>query len=449
MTCLFLQSTLHVQGEQSYYHLNVSQQFEAWLKRTQFALVASFLSYGGSRFFWFLENAARILVNLELLITFIHTLLVCVLDPNKLVAAVFKFLSCRYTMAALASRSIMFVEFVSVTRFVTNRFLGRREVHKFAKLAVGCLRNHLPRGEFLEKVRDMNDDPAWKKSIDAWHKLQSKHHDLVWKAASPYKDLWPHFFKPGCEAVADGLEKYMDPDDADDPLMELAPVNTDLLESTFGCLDYLNKMSHSVDIWDNFGQAVALKTGIFITTAKRLRIENARRATLGLPKLTETEELEFLKQSPMALLDNMSEEDFALVHAITRKMTTPEFKKFRDHKNVQMENDLKRKEEQVKEQEMREAKALRRYKDKENFEVFETFGALQDKLKEVHQSGLAKFTPAMKCEIVAAQLQYRRDCLARCVPPLHTRLLHVHTHTYILYICVCICLLLDPNFNTL
>ena len=338
----------------------MSQQFEAWLKRTQFALVASFLSYGGSRFFWFLENAARILVNLDLLMKFIHTLLVCVKEPNKLVAGVFSFLSCRYTMAALASRSIMFVEFVSVTRFVTNRFLGRRDVHKFTTLAVECLRSHLPRGEFLNRVRDMKNDPVWKKSIDGWSKQHAKYHELVWKATSPYTDLWPHFFKPGCDAVADGLLKYMDPDDTDDPLMEHAPVNTDLLESTFGCLDYLNKMSHSVDIWGNFGQAVALKTGIFISTAKRLRVENARRETLGLLKLTNEEELQFLKQSPMVMLEDMNEKEFETVHKMTRKMTTPVFKKLRHHKNVQMENDLKRKEEQVKEQEIREAKALRR-----------------------------------------------------------------------------------------
>ena len=60
----------------------------------------------------------------------------------------------------------------------------------------------------------------------------------------------------------------MNPDEADDPLMEHAPVNTDLLESTFGCLGYLNKMSHSTDIWNNFGQSIAIKTGIFITVEK-------------------------------------------------------------------------------------------------------------------------------------------------------------------------------------
>ena len=38
-------------------------------------------------------------------------------------------------------------------------------------------------------------------------------------------------------------------------------------------------------------------------------------------------------------------------------------------------------------------------------------------MSKVHQSGLPKYTPAMKCDIVTAQLQYRRDCLARCLRP--------------------------------
>ena len=46
-------------------------------------------------------------------------------------------------------------------------------------------------------------------------------------------------------------------DDAADRLMEHAPVNTDLMESTFGVLDYLNKAAHGVDIWSNFGQVYA------------------------------------------------------------------------------------------------------------------------------------------------------------------------------------------------
>jgi hypothetical protein len=39
-----------------------------------------------------------------------------------------------------------------------------------------------------------------------------------------------YLFRPGFEAVANGLDKYLDPNDSDDPLMEHAPVTTDDLE---------------------------------------------------------------------------------------------------------------------------------------------------------------------------------------------------------------------------
>ena len=92
-------------------------------------------------------------------------------------------------MAAIASRSIMFVEFVAVARFVTNRLPGRRDVHRFATLAVECLRSYLPRGDLVQKVKDMKDDSSWKKSIDGWTKQQQEYNDLVWKAVAPYSDL--------------------------------------------------------------------------------------------------------------------------------------------------------------------------------------------------------------------------------------------------------------------
>jgi hypothetical protein len=71
----------------------------------------------------------------------------------------------------------------------------------------------------------------------------------------------------------------------------------------------------------------------------------------------------------------------------------------------------------VKQEEQREAKALRKFKNKENFLVYTTMASLREELHLTHQSGLPKYTPAMQVEIVSAQLQYRRDCLARCLRP--------------------------------
>ena len=103
-------------GEQSYYHLNVSSMLETWLKKHGHVMAAVFLAYGGSRFNWHVEQAGPILLNMQWLLTFIHSLLVCTDVPNKLVLAVFHFLSDRFVAAALAARAIFFIELISVLR---------------------------------------------------------------------------------------------------------------------------------------------------------------------------------------------------------------------------------------------------------------------------------------------------------------------------------------------
>jgi hypothetical protein len=86
-------------------------------------------------------------------------------------------------------------------------------------------------------------------------------------------------------------------------------------------------------------------------------------------------------------------------------MTTPQFQKFKADKRVQLANGLRRREEHVKEEEQREAKAVCRFKDRENFHVYISMEALQEELGATHESGQPKYTPAMKCDIVCAQLQ--------------------------------------------
>ena len=356
------------------------------------------------------------LLNMELLLTFVHTLLACVKDPNKLVLSVFETLSCKYTVAALASRSIMFVEFIAVVRFMTNRHLGRRDVHKFGKMAIKALREFLPSGEFIKSCRAFKDGPQWKAAFDKWAVEHVKYADLVRKSCDRFKDLWPLYLKPGCTAFADGLEKYLDADDTDDPEMEHAPVNTDFLESTFGTLDYLNNAGHGVDIWANFGQALALKTGIFVSYEKRVRILNSRRNTQGLPPLSGEAAFDVVSKSPMFLLEKMTNDEFEKVYMNCRKMTTPTFKNLRADKKLQLAADLDRKEQQVREQERREMRALQRFKDRENFEVFKTMEEILELFKAKHPTGSFKYTAVMKCEIVVAQLQYRRDCLNRVLP---------------------------------
>jgi len=62
-------------------------------------------------------------------------------------------------------------------------------------------------------------------------------------------------------------------------------------------------------------------------------------------------------------------------------------------------------------------RTLQLFKDRENFEVIKTTDELLKLMKSKHPTGSFKYTAAMKCEIIIAQLQYRRDCLNRVLPP--------------------------------
>jgi hypothetical protein len=81
-------------------------------------------------------------------------------------------LSCKYTITAIVSRSILFIEFVSVVR--------REDVFKLGTIAIDALRRHLPRGHFLQQVHNMKDDPIWHKALDGPAKQQADFSSLVY-----------------------------------------------------------------------------------------------------------------------------------------------------------------------------------------------------------------------------------------------------------------------------
>ena len=78
---------------------------------------------------------------------------------------------------------------------------------------------------------------------------------------------------------------------------------------------------------------------------------------------------------------------------------------------------MKLKEANVVAAEKREATALHRYMSRENYIVYHTIGELMAELGMLHDSGKAMYSPAMKCDVVMAQLQFRRDCLLRVLRP--------------------------------
>ncbi len=117
-------------------------------------MIALFLAWKGSCFNWHVEAAPTYLTNLHWLLTFIHTLLVAVAvaEPNKLVLAVFDFLSCRICVAGLASRSISVVELIAPLRFVHKRLASRCDVHAIQMEALASMQLGLPKGDFQSRL---------------------------------------------------------------------------------------------------------------------------------------------------------------------------------------------------------------------------------------------------------------------------------------------------------
>jgi hypothetical protein len=263
-------------GENSFYHLNESQLLEKWMQDNGHVMIALFLAWKGSRFNWHVEAAPTYLTNLHWLLTFIHTLLVAVAEPNKLVLAVFDFLSCRICVAGLASRSIFFVELIAPLRFVHKRLASRCDVHAIQMEALTSMQLGLPKGDFVGRVRIMGND-LWTQQVDEWVKLQKPLVTAIYQHAEPYNTMWPFFMKHCLSSAIAACQRHMQSNDFADETMVNAYVTTDTIESAFGKLDQTNEQSQRVDVWKNFGQVLCDGSGLFLTCRERLRREIARK----------------------------------------------------------------------------------------------------------------------------------------------------------------------------
>jgi len=125
----------------------------------------------------------------------------------------------------------------------------------------------------------------------------------------------------------------------------------------------------------------------------------------------------FLLKEPLLGCDHLGEEEELRVFKSCRKASRKYHADITKAKGNQVSADLRRKETHVAETEKREARALERFMAKRNYQVFHTVLDLQRELGKKHDTGVPMYTPAMKVEIVEAQIQYRRDCLLRKLRP--------------------------------
>ena len=133
--------------------------------------------------------------------------------------------------------------------------------------------------------------------------------------------------------------------------------------------------------------------------------------------MTAEEEIKLLNEEYLLGVEDMDPAEEELLYRLAHKKRRAHYLSIRNAKAQSVKTDLQRRKEMVAAQERKEANALLRYKEKENFYVYCTMVELNDELSRTHTSGRPLYTTAMKVEIVEKQIQYRRDCLMRKLRP--------------------------------
>jgi hypothetical protein len=255
------------------------------------------------------------------LLLFYYELKVSVDKPNRLVVAVFDFLSNRYCMASLAARCILDVEIISPMQFALKGLATRWEQHAIYEAANDALRLGLPRGDFIQRVRAMAPEGniSWKIKVDSWVTSQADVVNKIYEGSKPYDKLWPCFHRQGLPHMIAALTKYMDPSDKGDEEMKLAPTSTCLVEGGFGCTKDINVASRNCDIWNNWGQALCSMSGFYLTEREKLSRERAHRKSQHMIKMSVEEEVAFLNQDYMLGVEVMTRVEEELLYKTSHR----------------------------------------------------------------------------------------------------------------------------------
>jgi hypothetical protein len=115
-------------------YLNEGKTLKAWGRQNQCGQKALWKAFKSPRMNWHVERASVLLQNAETCLPFLNQLRVCTKRPNKLVLKVLGGLSCKFTMAALAARTVFFLEIINPMRFVLNSLCKLADVHKVLML---------------------------------------------------------------------------------------------------------------------------------------------------------------------------------------------------------------------------------------------------------------------------------------------------------------------------
>ena len=237
------------------------------------------------------------------------------------------------------------------------------------------------------------------------------------QAVLPYAFGYPHYLEYCCKKIKSKLLEHITANFENDESMSHGWATTTFIESCFGVADQMLVASQGSGIASILGPLLGAQSGFFSTPAGRLRSHLKAIEKAHGTKLTQEEKAAYLMKTPLVAMEVLPQELRRAAYKASRRRAIPLHRMKKAEIKSQEQATLMRREEEAKAKERSDSRALKLYKDSVNFPVYKTMQELMNVLNDRHTSGVPKYTAAMKCEIVLKQLQHRRDCFGRTLPP--------------------------------
>lgn len=255
-------------GDFTSYYLNEGKILKAWGRQNHCCQKALWKAFKSSRMNWHVECAAVLLQNAETCLPFLHQLRVCTKKPNKLVLKVWGGLSCKFTMAAFAARTVFFLEIINPVRFVLNSLCKLADVHKVFDVVVRALEAQIPKRFVLDTIREQF--PDWAVRIDKWRDVEA---DLIassYASTESHAALFPVYVKALLPKVLAKLAEHRLRNFAGVAGMEHGFVTTDFIESVFGYTDAVITTGGGGDCVSQVGSILGGMNGLFASRRQQL-----------------------------------------------------------------------------------------------------------------------------------------------------------------------------------
>lgn len=338
-------------------------------------------------------------------------------DPNKLVNVVWNGVRDRYGKAGMYARGLRFVILHAPARFVVKSLVDRPNVHKVMGIIRAtsvqlydirqkCFadRDWRPPLDIM-KTNMLEEYPQWREKWEKWEKAQSRYFQRVYDIGTD-AELWFDTAELLMEAIAPmlkTLDRNRDPDDIENiHWLKHAPVDTDEVESGFGCFD--EAMYKTIaGVYAVEGIALSMKLHAFDSPVEK---QKEKRKRLGLKHDAEVDASDWKMTD---WYNYPAPFRWKLIREVMRKMKAAK----KEHKTQQ---DAQATETMSRHKRDKEAalktmmNAALRYHEHKATPLALTVQDLDDLLKKAGKSNTAQD------KVIKQQLQLRKYCYAAKVP---------------------------------